>query len=377
MNTSLQFDSLRKICTRPRTALRLATVALLGSSLLLGATAARAEAAASAIVVKTEVLATPVTYSRPTATDTVAALPTWAAWKVQVANNGNNVVNSIVFSGETKVLKAGEFAEFLTTESLTPGHAVTCNTTNALQTAVSCNLGTLRSGGDLVEFVLIFKGPVEVLPVLAEDRIDFDWRATYAEALSNNPQAARQDTQTGRTIPATELGTSLPTQVKSTVPRTGGKFFTGDTGVATTADPWTTTVVVPSRLTYTTALIEEFVDVNSCSADLLTCNLSSLTIPGSFAFLQITLRRDTTTIKPGAKIANATIYYRPTPTLVTPEPDSVPVLDCTVTGGPQLGVPCIESRKAYTKKNAPIPTLEWEGDWEFVIHALDNGQYRG
>lgn len=366
MNTSLQFDSLRKTCTRPRTALRLATAALLGSSLLLGATAARAEAAASAIVVKTEVLATPVTYSRPAATP---PLPTWAAWKVTVANNGRNVVNHLTFTGVTTVLTPGETAPFLIAEGL-DGASVNCTTTNLAQNAVSCPLGTLRSNGGAVSFVLIFKGPVAVASPLPADRIDFAWQASYAESLNDSAGASRQDTQTGL-APPTALGTPLITQVQSTVPRTGGTFFTGNTAVATAADPWTTTVNVPARLAYTTAMILEATALNSCAPDLLTCNSSTLTIPGNFAYLTVTLRRDASTIKPGAKIANAKVYYASDNVTFTE------VLDCAVTGGPQPGVPCMESRTAYTKKNAPIPTLEWEGDWEFVIRALDNGRYEG
>ncbi len=363
MLTSVQLDSRRKTRTGSLTGLHLAAAALLGSSLLLGATAARAEAA-SAIVVTTSALATPVTYSRPAATP---ALPTWVAWKVTVANNGRNVVNHITFAGATTVLTPGETASFLTAEGL-GGASVSCTTTNPAQTAVSCDLGTLRSGGDAVSFVLIFKGPVAVAAPLPADRIDFAWQATYAEALNDNTGAARQDTQTGLAAPVA-LGTPLATKVQSTVPRSGGTFFTGNTGVATAADPWTTTVAVPGRLTYTTALIEEFIDANSCSADLLTCNLSSLTIPGSFSFLQITLRRDTTTIKSGAKISNAKVYY------AADGVNFAEVPNCADSGGPYIGQPCIAARTAYTRKNAP--SVEWEGDWEFVIRALDNGQYRG
>ncbi len=363
MNVSLQPDSPRKTRARPRTALRLAAAALLGGGLLLGAAAARAEAA-SAIVVTTSVLATPVTYSRPAATP---PLPTWAAWKVTVANNGKNVVNHITFTGATTVLTPGETAPFLMAEGL-GGASVNCTATNLPQTAVNCDLGTLRSGGDAVSFVLIFKGPVAVAAPLPADRIDFAWQASYAEALSDNPGASRQDTQSGL-APPTALGTPLVTQVQSTVPRAGGTFFTGNTGVATAADPWTTTVNVPARLAYTTAMILEAPALNSCAPDLLTCNASTLTIPGNFSHLTITLRRDASTIKPGAKIANAKIYYASDNVTFTE------VLDCAVTGGPQPGVPCMEARTAYTKKTAPTP--QWEGDWEFVIRALDNGRYEG
>ncbi len=365
MLTSVQVDSQRKRRALAGTGWRLAAAAVLGCSMLLGATAARAEAA-SAIVVTTAVLATPITYSRPAATP---ALPTWAAWKVTVANNGGNVVNHITFTGATTVLTPGEAAPFLTAEGLN-GASVSCTTTNPAQTAVSCALGTLRSRGDAVSFVLIFKGPVAVAAPLPADRIDFAWKVTYGEAVNDNTGASRQDTQTGLAAPVA-LGTPLATKVQSTVPRTGGTFFTGNTGVATATDPWTTTVAVPGRLTYTTALIEEFIDANSCSADLLTCNLTSLTIPGSFAFLEITLRRDITTIKPGAKISNAKVYY------AADGVNFVEVPNCADSGGPYTNQPCIAARTAYTKKNAPVPTAPWEGDWEFVIRALDNGQYRG
>jgi hypothetical protein len=310
------------------------------------------------VVVSVSAAPPTVTFSRPFASP---ALPTYAAYTVTIANNGSNTLNNVVFTGATSVaLVNGPSASAPFFQS----NGLACQTTIAGPTSIACPIGQLRAGGDSRTFTVLFSAPVQgTLPVPA-DAVNFTWAFNYAEGPNDNPGASHQDTQVGTTI--TALGTPTDSEVKSFVPAGGATIFTGLSGVATAADPWTTTVAIPSLAV---ATVVESVLAQSCSADLLVCNASELTIPGSFAQLVITLRRDKTTIKPGAKISNAEINYAQDGVNFTP------VQSCDVTGGPAPGVPCLASRKAYTKKNAP--GAEWIGDWEFIIFALDNGQYRG
>jgi hypothetical protein len=141
----------------------------------------------------------------------------------------------------------------------------------------------------------------------------------------------------------------------------------GTTGIAGADDKWTTTVAVPSFAS--AEVSEDESDLNSCSADLTQCFTSSLRIPGEFTRLVITLRRDASTIGPGAKIANAQVFY------AKDGVNFVALAACT-SAGPAPGQPCIASRKVYTKQSDPLLPDAW-GDWEFVIWALDNGVYRG
>lgn len=310
------------------------------------------------VVVSVSAAPPTVTFSRPFATP---ALPTYAAYTVTIANNGTNTLNNVVFTGSTAVALVNgpaASAPFFQSDGLA------CQTTNAGPPSIACPIGQLRAGGDSRSFTVLFSAPVQgTLPAPA-DKVNFSWAFNYAEGPNDNPGAAHQDTQTG--VTSTSLGTPTDSQVKSFVPAGGATIFTGLSGVATAADPWTTTVAIPSLAE---ATVVESVLPQSCSADLLVCNASELTIPGTFAQLVITLRRDKSTIKPGAKISNAEITYAHDGVNFTP------VQSCDLTGGPAPGVPCLASRKAYTKKNAP--NAEWIGDWEFIIFALDNGQYRG
>jgi hypothetical protein len=299
-----------------------------------------------------------VTFSRPFATP---ALPTYAAYTVTISNNGANTLNNVVFTGATAVaLVNGPTASAPFFQAV----GLACQTTSAGPTSIACPIGQLRSGGDSRSFTVLFSAPVQGNIPAAPDAVNFSWAFNYAEGPNDNPGSAHQDTQFGTAV--TSLGTPTDSQVKSFVPASGGTIFTGLDGVATAADPWTTTVSIPSLAE---ATVVESLILQSCSADLLTCNASELTIPGTFAQLVITLRRDKTTIRPGAKIGNAEINY------AHDGINFAPVQSCDVTGGPAPGVPCLASRKAYTKKNAP--NADWIGDWEFIIFALDNGQYRG
>jgi hypothetical protein len=230
-------------------------------------------------------------------------------------------------------------------------------------TAIECSIGQLRGGGGSSSFVVIFQAPTEGASV------DFAWTNYYSEGSNDN--GAHTDTNSGTT--STTLGTPIATELKTYVPPTGGTFFTGSTGVATLSDTWTTTVNVPSSAK---AEVIESTLPSTCAPNLLTCEVSTLTIPGIFPKLIIKLRRDASTIAKSAKISSARIHYS-NPT--TPDPritypyELLPCTDTTWGPLPQVGIPCLNKRTEYTKRTAPTP--DWEGDWEFEIWALDNGKY--
>jgi hypothetical protein len=132
-------------------------------------------------------------------------------------------------------------------------------------------------------------------------------------------------------------------------------------------------------------------------------------MPGTFDFLTIILRRDRTTLMSSggghghsghgnghdkghgnghddddrysgqSSIDNAIVRYYPDDDPNHPDRFII-VPNCSVVPGglPTAKNPCIASRKAYPvpKKGKPsgVPS-SLEGDWEFVIHAIDNGRY--
>jgi hypothetical protein len=91
-------------------------------------------------------------------------------------------------------------------------------------------------------------------------------------------------------------------------------------------------------------------DLNSCSADLTQCFTSSLRIPGEFTRLVITLRRDASTIGPGAKIANAQVFY------AKDGVNFVALAACT-SAGPAPGQPCIAQGLYQAKRSAAARRL--------------------
>jgi hypothetical protein len=290
--------------------------------------------------------------------------PTYASYDVTLTNTKPNPISGVRFIGTTQVVNGGPtLAPF---HSSSPG--VACTPTNASQTAISCPIAQLLPGtSGAVSFRVTFNAPV------AGERIDFVWSAVFDESGGG---ASDGDAGTQSTM----LAPPDDNNVSSVVPEGGDvTLSTGSSsGVATPSDTWTTTVTVPAGAAATTASVGESVSTVTCAPDLLTCSTSTLTIPGTFANLVITLRRDASTIARGARIDSARIFYQPdsnNPSLGNE------VLSCDdpsfVNRTPTAGNPCIDFRKAYGKKSLPRNPVPagYEGDWEFVIKAIDNGKY--
>lgn len=292
--------------------------------------------------------------------------PTFASYAITMTNTKPNAISGVRLIGTASVVNGTSTAQFYPASSDTH-----CTATNVQQTAVACSFGLLQPNAP-VSFTVTFSAPTD------GDQIAFAWSAVFDESGGGASDGSAGTTTTGLAPPNDAAVTSV-------VPQGGNvTFFTGSgSGIATPSDPWTTTVSVPTGAASTTATVAESSSNVTCAPDLLTCNITTLSIPGTFAnLLVITLRRDASTIRNGAKISNARIFYdgatTPDPFVVYP----LEVLSCNdTTYGlvPRAGVPCIDTRTAYPKKSTPknpVPT-GFEGDWEFIIKAVDNGQYRG
>jgi hypothetical protein len=302
-------------------------------------------------------------------TRTDSTFKSFIAYEVTVKNDTGNVTNQVVF--------AGKFAGDTAGLKIFGTAPAPCNYTDATLT-LTCNIGQLRANtdpvGSVAHFVVVFQTPT------AGTQLDFNWGTTYSSGNSpySTPSIVNDTNGTTYAKLITATSSEIATSFNTYVPAgTSFTFFTGTTGKASSTNDnrWTTTVTIPAT-DPTTANVAQSQDQQSCSPDLLTCNVSTLTIPGQFASLTITLRRDASTIKSGAKIQNAVITYSKIP-FGQPgyDPHDVPLCSNVPGGVPTLGNPCMDAPKAYTKKNTSDP--EFLGDWEFVIHALDNGSYRG
>jgi hypothetical protein len=207
------------------------------------------------------------------------------------------------------------------------------------------------------------------------------WSSVFDESVGGGSDGSSATECTPLAAPsADEFSSFLPQSAVATSVFTGVACDAINGCAATPTDTWTTTVNLPGASQATTATLIDTVATVACAPDLLTCSTSTVTIPGTFANLLITLRRDATTIANGAKIANAQIVYdnpaHPDPRIAYP----LTLLSCEdTTWGPlpQSGIPCVNLRTAYPKKSTPKRPVPagYEGDWEFLIKAIDNGRF--
>jgi hypothetical protein len=330
-----------------------------------------------------------VTYSKP-----AEQLKTFVAFNVGAGdyllkNIAGNTLNDITITFSATVTDGAETLKLVDPATYLAGLPAGCSYPSgaANPLVITCRLRQYKAGDSLPPFTVFYEAPAKVTQTQAPfvgdadgtDRVKLDIRVVYAEGTNGgNP---RPNSVVDVPMPdgaAAVLGTENPLLVKSAVPKAGGTLFTGVGvttlgAVATATDPWTTTVIVPANFSaptgnYTVATIAETSDVPLAS-NLFTKESTQLTIPGSFSSLRILLRRDVSTIAPKAKIDSARIYYSPN----TAGTDLGTELFACTLAGPSPGVPCINRRTEYTKRNAP--SSAWEGDWEFEILALDNGRY--
>jgi hypothetical protein len=166
--------------------------------------------------------------------------------------------------------------------------------------------------------------------------------------------------------------------VKSVVQRSGGVLFTGNGGISTLADPFTTSVIVPASTTFTTALITESPESVNCTF-FTSCNVSQVTIPGQFdPYLTIVLRKDSSTIAAGTKLASVVIYYLDD--TAPPGTAYAPIGPCasptTPNAGALEGVPCIAASKHYKTPKVPGWTAELDNDFEWTVINKKNGGYK-
>lgn len=327
---------------RPSVALRLGGLARASAIAAFGSFACAGPALAVDPNFVTVVTAIPSTVTHS------SSFATYAQYEVKITNYKPNPIVGVRLNGTTSVAGAVAAAPFWTS------NGVAC-ATDTPATSIVCPIGEVAGGGATKTFTVTFSAPA------AGTQINFAWSNFFDESGSGGSDGNTGTASTALSAPST-------TQVSSLVLPAGGTFFTGATGVASPADPSTTRVVVPAIPGGTTAEVLEAIDSASCSAQLLACFMSTLTIPGSFADLLVfELNRDATTFRKGVKAENFVIRY-------TPTGGSEITLESCALGGPSQHVPCIESREIFTKKTAP--TTEHVGDFRAVIFAVDNGVMR-
>lgn len=336
---------------------------------------------AGAGIVTTQVtaLAPNVSYS----TTGTRPLVTYIGYLVTIGSDASNTntINNVAFTGTASATDGAEKPTFFSADG------ATCTPTNADQTAISCSIGQLRAGQTYPTFAVFFKAPVKVVNGVAdnaaEDAAKFSGITYYAEG-TGGVQSPPQNSTVLWAAPDVLLGTPSPVNVKSSVPKSGGNFFTGS-GVSTTVDPFATAVAVPAAPTYTAdASIDEssFTTVVSggpspttlTCANFTPCFQSAVTVPGSFDYLQIVLRQDASTINTGVKIGSVMIWYDGSDSLLDSYHGYLGMCPSPTT--PLSDRPCIASSKYYKNKSTPGWTTDLDGDFEWTIITKKNGGFK-
>ncbi|MEP7297918.1 MAG: hypothetical protein ABI702_17175 [Burkholderiales bacterium] len=333
---------------------------------------------------------TTVTPTPSAVTYSTASLPTYASYDVTLAHYSgrNELVKPVSFSGSTVVVDANNLAipgltAVVVASSLPPGCTI-----GSTPTSVRCTfLNGLYYKTDKINFSVTVSAPS------GGHHVNFVGQASWVEC----DDYRHSSVEYGPVVTATTaLSAPDPLKVSSYVPSGGGTLYTGSNNgipTPTTSSTWAAKVSLPSTAAATTASIVNLIADPGCprAPNLLDCSSSTLTIPGTFANLVITLRRDASTINRRAKIASAIVYYdnpaHPAPNIpYAGFGFHVPACTDTSYGGPlpRSGIPCIQTRSAvYAPRTVKDRDEDCDPDdkskkllyWEFIILAVDNGRF--
>jgi len=344
-----------------------------------------------------------VTRNLDSVTYSTAALPTYASYGVKLAHyaSRNELIKPVYFEASTKVVDAGNAASAtLSAPFLASALPAGCVIGDA-PTKVKCSFPNgMYYKTDKIEFALTVSAPLAPSTPVAGYKVILTSTASWTECEN------RYRVQTGPTSTTLlPLDAPNPLNVSTLVLPAGGTVYTGtNAGIPapSTDSTWAAKVVVPPTANSVATSISNVVDpmgaTTACprASNLKDCSSSTMTVPGIFSNLVITLRRDASTIDrySYSKINSAIIYYDKPGIPSTSPPINyegyafqLPSCSDTSTYGgalPKIGIPCIQTRTAVY---APRTTRDRDSDcdpydkkkkllyWEFVILAVDNGRF--
>jgi hypothetical protein len=343
-----------------------------------------------------------------------SGLDTYAAYKVDIVNIVGNTTNAVRFSGSTDVTgdcdatsltacndvgAAAIYIETIPSTICSPG-----STTTSFQ----CDLGQMKDGDPAKSFVLIFRAPAlaHANHWAASAAIKLSWKLDYSSGGSSGSASSVfcngfPCSDVASTNLITTDTTAILSGLTSYIPSFGGTFFIGDGLSARPSDPSLppsdqylptalAKLLVPTDEGLTKAQVHQSVaSGGGLTSDTLTTVEATFTVPYTStscavrlpsgfcpfnSFVTIELRRDASTIKNGAKIANAKILYAHDD--VNYDQNGLPAC---VNHAPTTSAPvCIDGRWAVTKKDVSngLATLNDVGDWVFYILAFENGGFK-
>ena len=302
---------------------------------------------------------------------------TYVAYLFTLTNGGGSAIQAIRINGKTSV-SPGLTPAVIQGQSVNPALPAQCAVT---ATQINCDFGAqVVPSGSSLSFPVIVAIPQFVSGPVPGQSIHFDYTALVREGKGGGSPKSDGSLTGGAVTNVVQLSTD---SVTSLVIKNGGKFFTGNNGITSPQDTFTTTVSVPtlSLGNFTTADVKENKPGagNPCPVQNSSCkNLVDILIPGQLfqpanvtdpltQFLLITLRLDASEVQGG--LNSAKVFYFDTTVNAY-----VQIFNCDPWPGP--GVPrCIYDRKDY-KKGDPAVTLvpDLLGDREIRVLAEGNGR---
>lgn len=304
-------------------------------------------------------------------------LVTYAGYVFRTSYTGTNTTNNVRLEG---VVAATDSAELVTLDRANSANA--CRT-EPLVGAVKliCDVGQVRANSPAIEFQVFFKVPQKVVNGVADaegsDQLTLTGTTLYAEVSDGAGNTNNSSAWTGQTSVA--LGTINTASIKSVLPKSGGKLYSGNGGVASPDDRFATSVVAgdfSAFYSYTNTTIDE-AEIASCPNTILNdgiCYELALTIVDSagtrvefydanrpFQPLSITLTIDSAASK-GVNPAKLTLTY-----------DNEIVGLCPAQDVALTDRPCLNgsAERIRDKKKPDI-----DGDIRVNILNFRNGTYR-
>lgn len=304
-----------------------------------------------------DIVASPATVTRSTPAQT-----TFASYQVKVTSLETQSLKLLWFTATATTVDGSSPATFVSASG------ATCVTTNLEATSIKCTdigIGVLPGLNSTLSFTVTFRTPTDGTQISLSGKsktLDHYYEFQYQSASAS-----------------TVIEAPSPDKVTSSVPPSGGTFSTGESAVATVADPFGVAVTVPPIPTSTSASVVES-DVTSninCTSlkNFVKCYRSDVTVPDvvftaeSGSYLTIVLRVDASNIKRKTKIRDALIQYDDGLNLHT-------IGQCASPTTPRTdGIPCIANAVHYSKKSMPGWTLDQKGDFEWTLLNLRNGRF--
>jgi len=345
-----------------------------------------------------------VSQSRPSSTPG-KNLITQVTYKFTISNKTTNDLNRVFFEGTFRnvggidPVSVDTTIPGLITGAGTPPYCQASVLTDGA-TFVRCELGSLQTQTPFPS------ADVYVIANVPSDgqQIRVDWRGGGFEGNGGgNGCCAQVGTYFTQMIDRT-VDQSFTFNLQTFVKKEGTELFTGDVYITRSNDQTTTRVVVPKIADnytgdvdkYSGQLVETSLNPSSTGSNdqqecknlkhFSTCFMNTITIPkanfnpdassnfGPDKLLSITLRVDSSAIRPSTKIEDVTLYYVDESNPDTRKPVSACVFNTDGTL-PSSNLPCWTERFQWDKTR-PGWTQDLNKDLQWGLRHSKNGTYR-